>query len=139
LGSESSLSSSQPLFPTLQHTDAPDTLDTVLETPCSISKWIDSTKVSRKLHYTHNSTCAGTMLTTSQVNPFAKRETHDAQTIFWYKIFTTLSWLLAVVSSVYYTFHAPDDDVTKQRTIWGQNRHHHTAFALNSCIASIYW
>lgn len=79
------------------------------------------------------------MLTTSQVNPFAKRETHDAQTIFWYKIFTTLSWLLAVVSSVYYTFHAPDDDVTKQRTIWGQNRHHHTAFALNSCIASIYW
>jgi hypothetical protein len=73
------------------------------------------------------------------VNPFAKRETHDAQTIFWYKIFTTLSWLLAVVSSVYYTFHAPDDDVTKQRTIWGQNRHHATAFALNSCIASIYW
>jgi hypothetical protein len=73
------------------------------------------------------------------VNPFSKRETHDAQTILWYKIFTILTWLLAVVSSVYYTIHAPHDDITKQRTIWGQNRHHHTAFALNSCIASIYW
>lgn len=74
-----------------------------------------------------------------RINPFAKRETHDAQTILWYKVFTILTWLLAVVSSVYYTIHAPHDDITKQRTIWGQNRHHHTAFALNSCIASIYW
>ncbi|KFY31841.1 hypothetical protein V493_00744 [Pseudogymnoascus sp. VKM F-4281 (FW-2241)] len=74
-----------------------------------------------------------------RINPFAKRETHDPQTILWYKIFTILTWLLAVVSSVYYTFHSPSDDITKQRTIWGQNKHHHTAFALNSCIASIYW
>ncbi|KFY94303.1 hypothetical protein V500_03345 [Pseudogymnoascus sp. VKM F-4518 (FW-2643)] len=74
-----------------------------------------------------------------RINPFAKRETHDPHAILWYKICTILTWLLSVVTSVYYTFDAPYDDKTKQRTIWGQNSHHHTAFALNSCIASIYW
>lgn len=74
-----------------------------------------------------------------RINPFTKRETHDARAILWYKILTVLTWILAVGSSVYYTFHAPKDDVLARRTIWGQNKHHHTAFALNSCIASIYW
>ena len=73
------------------------------------------------------------------VNPFSKRESHDAQSILTYKILTIVTWLLAVISSVYYTLHAPKDDHFARRSIWGQNSHHHTAFAMNSVIASIYW
>lgn len=75
-----------------------------------------------------------------QVNPFSKRDSHDARTIWVYKILTIITWLLVVISSVYYTFNAPKDGPYKRRhTIWGQNSAHHTAFALNSIIASIYW
>ncbi|KAI9741481.1 MAG: hypothetical protein M1818_004287 [Claussenomyces sp. TS43310] len=74
-----------------------------------------------------------------QINPFSKRDSHNANSIIAYKVLTIVSWLLVVLSSVYYTFDAPRDDVYARRTIWGQNRHYHTAFALNSLIASIYW
>lgn len=73
------------------------------------------------------------------INPFSKRDSHDAKTIWAYKIFTILSWLLIVASSVYYSLHAPHDGKYKHRTIWGQNSHYNTAFELNSIIASIYW
>lgn len=75
----------------------------------------------------------------NRINPFTKRETYDPQTILWYKILTLLTWLLAVISSVYYSVCEPEDDVLARRTIWGQNKHNHTAFALNAIIASIYW
>jgi len=74
-----------------------------------------------------------------QINPFSKRDSHGARTVLAYKILTILSWLLVVLSSVYYSFHAPQDDVLARRSIWGQNNHYHTAFAVNSIIVSIYW
>jgi len=74
-----------------------------------------------------------------QVNPFSKRDNHSANAVVAYKVLTIVSWLLVVISTVYYTFDAPTDDVYARRTIWGQNRAHHTAFSLNSIIASIYW
>jgi len=74
-----------------------------------------------------------------QVNPFVKRDAHDARSLRAYKFLTIISWLLVVVASVYYAFHAPHDDVYARRTIWGQNRHYHTAFTINSVIVSIYW
>jgi hypothetical protein len=73
------------------------------------------------------------------VNPFSKRETVSPRTLVIYKISTFVTWLLVVISSVYYAFNAPHDDIYARRTIWGQNKHHHTAFALNSIIASVYW
>jgi hypothetical protein len=74
-----------------------------------------------------------------QVNPFAKRETYDAKAVWAYKILTIITWLVTVISSVYYTFHAPKDGKLARRTIWGQNYEYHTAFALNAVITSIYW
>lgn len=74
-----------------------------------------------------------------QANPFAKRETYDARAVWTYKILTVITWLVTVISSVYYTFHAPKDDKLARRTIWGQNHEYHTAFALNPVITSIYW
>ncbi|KAI1817845.1 DUF1774-domain-containing protein [Poronia punctata] len=75
----------------------------------------------------------------SLVNPFAKRESHSDNTVITYKILTTLSWLLALVISFYYTFNSPDDGVWPRRSIWQQNDHYHTAFRMNHIIASIYW
>jgi len=79
------------------------------------------------------------MVDTNRINPFAKRETHDRTAIILYKIFTFVSWLLLLVTAVYYSFHAPHDGHFHGRTIWGQNWHYHTGFALNAAIASIYW
>jgi hypothetical protein len=73
------------------------------------------------------------------VNPFAKRDEHATKAVWTYKALTIITWLLVVITSIYYTFNAPGDDKYPRRTIWGQNRVHHTAFALNSVIASIYW
>jgi len=74
-----------------------------------------------------------------QINPFSKRDSHDARTVLAYKILTIVTWLLVVLSSVYYNFYAPQDDVLPRRSIWDQNKHYHTAFAMNSIIVSIYW
>ncbi|KAJ9635958.1 hypothetical protein H2199_008312 [Coniosporium tulheliwenetii] len=69
------------------------------------------------------------------------RDEYPRRSIITYKILTALSWLLVVVTSIYYTFEAPHDGKHKheRHTIWGQNRHHHTPFAMNSVITSVYW
>lgn len=74
-------------------------------------------------------------------NPFAKREEFGRGNLIAYKILTIVSWLLVVIVGVYYTFSAPDDCNKHQKchTIWGQNNHNHTPFALNSVVTSIYW
>jgi len=79
------------------------------------------------------------MVSLQQINPFTKRDSHDARAVLIYKFLTFVTWVLSVVTTVYYTFNIPHDDHLPRRTIWGQNRHFHTAFALNSLIASIYW
>jgi hypothetical protein len=74
------------------------------------------------------------------VNPFAKRDSHNAQSILWYKIFTIVSWLLVVIATFYYNYNAPQDDVYARRSIWQQNDYYYkTGFSLNSVITSIYW
>jgi hypothetical protein len=78
-------------------------------------------------------------LTLSTVNPFAKREEHNAQTIVTYKIFTILTWLLSVVSSVYYTIDPPRDGVYLRNTIWDQNGLYPTGFTLNQYVVDVYW
>ena len=73
-------------------------------------------------------------------NPFAKRESHNVQAVWTYKVLTIITWLLAVISSIYYTFGMPQDDKKSWRnTIWGQNKVYATPFALNALIASLYW
>ncbi|KAI1499309.1 DUF1774-domain-containing protein [Biscogniauxia marginata] len=74
-----------------------------------------------------------------QINPFAKRDSHSKNTVVTYKVLTTITWLLSVVVSFYYTFNSPDDGVWARRSIWKQNDAYHTAFRLNHIIASIYW
>jgi len=76
----------------------------------------------------------------ANLNPFARREAHSTQSIWTYKILSILSWLLLVVSTFYYSWNVPQDDIKKWRhTIWDVNRIYRTPFALNVVITSIYW
>lgn len=73
------------------------------------------------------------------VNPFAKRETHSSTSITTYKVLTLLSWVLSVITTVYYDFESPHDGHLIRRTIWGQNYAHPSGFTQNATITSIYW
>lgn len=86
------------------------------------------------------------LLTPPPVNPFTRRDTHSGQTILIYKITTTLSYLLLLITAIYFTFNAPPETHRHHRdgyhsdykhTIWGQNAA--TPFAQDSILTSIYW
>lgn len=74
-------------------------------------------------------------------NPFAKREEFSNTNLIAYKILTIVTWLAVIISGAYYTFARPTNCSHDERchTIWGQNNHRPTPFALNSVITSIYW
>lgn len=80
-------------------------------------------------------------MTRDNYNPFAKRENFGKSSLLAYKILTIISWLLVVVTAVYYTFNAPADCKHEHRchTIWGQNSAMRTPFALNAVVTGIYW
>ena len=73
------------------------------------------------------------------VNPFSSHDEYSRQAIITYKIVTAITWLLAVVTSIYYTLEKPHEGVYHRRTIWGQNSYHKTPFTMNAIITSIYW
>lgn len=73
------------------------------------------------------------------VNPFHARNDYPRGSVITYKVCSALSYLLVVITSIYYTFERPHEGRRSRHTIWDQNRHHHTAFALNSAIITIYW
>ncbi len=73
------------------------------------------------------------------MNPFVKRDSHSAGAIITYKTLTTVTWLLSLVVSIYYTLHRPHDGVLHRRRIWEQNWLFPTGFTLNSAIVEVYW
>jgi len=74
-----------------------------------------------------------------QRNPFAKRDSHSANSIITYKVLTLLTWLLSVITTVYYTFDYPRDALHIHHRIWDWNTLYPTGFSLNSLIVSLYW
>ncbi|CAG5149511.1 uncharacterized protein ALTATR162_LOCUS2384 [Alternaria atra] len=68
------------------------------------------------------------------LNPFAKRDSHSDQSILLYKITTTISWLLLVVSAIYTTFATPSG--SHSHKFWHHN--YSTPFAQSSIFTSIY-
>lgn len=73
------------------------------------------------------------------VNPFSSHDEYSRQSIITYKIVTAITWLLAVITSIYYTFEKPHEGKYHRRTIWGQNSYHKTPFTMDAVITSIYW
>jgi len=78
-------------------------------------------------------------LTLSPVNLFQTRAEYDQRTIVTYRAATTLTYLLLVITSVYYTFAYPHEGRYHRDTIWGQNARHHTPFALSAPLTTVYW
>ncbi|KYK59530.1 uncharacterized protein DCS_00660 [Drechmeria coniospora] len=72
-------------------------------------------------------------------NPFARRESHSTGSIVAYKVLTILTWLLAVVSSVYYVVYEPHDGFHVRRRIWDQNYLYPSAFTMNHILGNVYW
>ncbi|CAN9301181.1 unnamed protein product [Alternaria alternata] len=70
----------------------------------------------------------------SSLNPFAKKDSHSDQSILLYKITTTISWLLLVVSAIYTTFASPNGP--NSHKFWHNNPS--TPFAQSSIFTSIY-
>jgi len=73
------------------------------------------------------------------INPFSSHDEYSRQSIITYKIATAITWLLAVITSIYYTLEKPHEGIYHRRTIWGQNSYHKTPFTMNAIITSIYW
>lgn len=62
---------------------------------------------------------------------------HSPRTLNSLRITTSLSYLLFLVTAVYYTFHAPTDGHAHHGRFWKHNRS--TPFAQSSIVTSIYW
>ena len=74
------------------------------------------------------------------MNPFARRDTHSSERVITYKILTVVTWLLSIVTTLYYSFYETRDAYHIRRRIWDQNElYHNTAFYMNDIIASVYW
>jgi hypothetical protein len=71
------------------------------------------------------------------VNPFARRDEHSAQQLILLRITTLVTYLIFVITAIYYTFEAPHEGHGPKHTIWGNNLA--TPFAQNSVMTSIYW
>lgn len=72
-------------------------------------------------------------------NPFQSRNEYSRGSVITYRVISALSYLLVVITSIYYTFERPHEGQYSRHTIWDQNRQRHTPFALSSAIISIYW
>jgi hypothetical protein len=76
----------------------------------------------------------------NQVNPFAKRDSHSSGSVITYKVLTTVTWILSILVSFYYSFHGGNDVGLKhRRTVWEQNELFRSGFTQNEIITSIYW
>jgi len=77
---------------------------------------------------------------TLAVNPFARRDSHSAGAVITYKVLTVLSWLLSLVTTVYYSGHWNSHVHDHLHpTIWAINYTHYSGFTQNSIITSLYW
>lgn len=73
------------------------------------------------------------------VNPFMNRSEYPRPSLISYRVLTALSWLLVVITSIYYDLRRPTEGAHHRSTIWGQNHRRHTPFAMNPIITSLYW
>ncbi|KAF1998707.1 hypothetical protein P154DRAFT_564472 [Amniculicola lignicola CBS 123094] len=73
------------------------------------------------------------------LNPFSRHDDRSREALLFYKITTFVSWLLLLVTSFYYTFHAPHEGKYARHRFWKQNSLHPTPFSQNALFTSLYW
>ncbi|KAF2262233.1 DUF1774-domain-containing protein [Lojkania enalia] len=79
------------------------------------------------------------MLTHCPVNPFSRRDEYSKEAILFYKVGTFASYLVLLVTAIYYDIHAPGEGRKPRHTIWKQNALHQTPFTQNAVVTSVYW
>lgn len=52
---------------------------------------------------------------------------------------TIITWLLSVLTSIYYSHEAPHDGKYARHSIWDQNKLHPSAFSMNALFTSLYF
>ncbi|KAL7266876.1 hypothetical protein RUND412_010558 [Rhizina undulata] len=73
-------------------------------------------------------------------NPFSGRYSEGtSRNLTAYRVFSLLSFLLAIITTIAYTNSAPHDGKWPRRTIFGQSDAHITPFTENYIFVSIYW
>ncbi|KAF1980094.1 DUF1774-domain-containing protein [Bimuria novae-zelandiae CBS 107.79] len=73
----------------------------------------------------------------SRVNPFSRREEFSSRELILHRITTIVTYIIFVITAIYYTFERPHEGHQPRHTIWGQNLA--TPFKQNSVMTSIYW
>lgn len=74
------------------------------------------------------------------MNPFSNSNNSGGRrNVALYRLFSIITYLLVVITSIYYTFAKPEKGDYSRHTIWGQNMARHTPFSLNTPIVIIYW
>jgi len=72
-------------------------------------------------------------------NPFSRDAEGTRRNIPAYRASTIISFLLAFVASIVYTFSAPHDGYFPHNTIFGQSDAHPTPFTISHVFVIIYW
>ncbi|KAF2748657.1 DUF1774-domain-containing protein [Sporormia fimetaria CBS 119925] len=73
----------------------------------------------------------------ASLNPFSRRDEYSRQHIVAYRVSTIVTYLLLVITTLYYTFRKPHEGHGPHHRIWGNNVD--SPFAQNSVMTSIYW
>lgn len=73
----------------------------------------------------------------NRLNPFSRRDEFSSQSVLFYKITTSISYLLLLVTAFYYAFNKPHEGHKPHGRFWQHN--YQTPFAQSSIITSIYW
>lgn len=76
-------------------------------------------------------------LTDVKVNPFSRRDEFSSQALIVHRITTLVTYIVFLVTAIYYTFERPHEGHKPRHTIWGNNAA--SPFAQNSIMTSIYW
>ncbi|KAF2442960.1 DUF1774-domain-containing protein [Karstenula rhodostoma CBS 690.94] len=73
----------------------------------------------------------------SRLNPFSRREEFSSRELILHRVTTLITYIVFLITAIYYTFKAPGEGKYERHTIWGNNTA--TPFAQNSVMTSIYW
>ncbi|KAJ4360092.1 uncharacterized protein N0V89_000651 [Didymosphaeria variabile] len=73
----------------------------------------------------------------SRLNPFSRRDEFSSRELILHRITTLVTYIIFVITAIYYTFSAPHEGHHPWHTIWGNNAA--TPFAQNKVMTSIYW
>jgi hypothetical protein len=118
--------------PTREHDLFPNQHDLFSPSPADLS----TTAHKRELHAIMADDASPP--TGHRLNPFSRRTSHSSQSILLYKVTTTLSYLLLLITAAYYTF-SPVYGPNHYSRFWQIDHVYPTPFSQSATFTSIYW